>query len=62
MVEEKSPTKNLSDGNSNKKVNLHIVFKAAKPKLMNEKIMLYSSTDPTIHLEVALLARVLGKH
>ncbi|XP_046464051.1 UPF0687 protein C20orf27 homolog [Daphnia pulex] len=47
--------------NSNNKVNLHLILKAAKPKLMNEAIKLYSSADPTVHIEIVLLARVLGK-
>lgn len=48
--------------NSNNKINLHLILKAAKPKLMNEAIKLYSSADPTVHIEIVLLARVLGKH
>lgn len=42
------------------KLNLHFVMKAAKPKLMSEKVQLCSPTDPTVHLEIVLLARVLG--
>ena len=37
-------------------------MKAEKPKLMNETLKLVNSVDPTVELEVALLARVLGNH
>ncbi|KAI9559540.1 hypothetical protein GHT06_013545 [Daphnia sinensis] len=43
------------------KINLHIILRAGKPKLMKELISLSCSTDSSVHLEITLLARVLGK-
>ncbi|KAK4028898.1 UPF0687 protein C20orf27 homolog [Daphnia magna] len=47
--------------NEDSKINLHIILRAGKPKLMKELIKLTCSTDSSVHLEITLLARVLGK-
>lgn len=40
---------------------LNLQIHAKKPKLMSELIRLCSAADHTVHLDIALLARVLGK-